>query len=215
MEEIEGNVFHLSLGGRFGDYPPADEQGFLAFPKSLYTSKLYDLIKDAERVTGITTHRFPTSLRRHYERLQAFPEGFLVLGDAISSFNPIYGQGMSSAALQVQALQNLLNERAQGTGRLDGSAPTFFAQAAEIVTTLWTLAANADFAYPQTTGERPPDLEEGARYFIALEALCAKDVQVQILVMEVINLAKPLSALSEEPLRSRVVARMRRQGAGG
>ena len=85
----------------------------------------------------------------------------------------------------------------------------------EVVSTPWTLAANFDFAYPQTTGERPPDLEEGARYFMALEALCAKDVQVQILVMEVINLAKPLSVLSEEPLRSRVLARMRRQRRDG
>jgi hypothetical protein len=122
---------------------------------------------------------------------------------------------MSSAALQVQALQNLLNERGQGTGRLDGLAPTFFAQVAEVVSTPWTLAANFDFAYPQTTGERPRDLAEHAQYFMALEALCAKDVQVHILVTEVINLAKPLSALSEEPLRSRVLARMRRQNAGG
>ena len=215
IEEIEGNIFHLSLGGRFGHYPPADEPGFLAFAKSLHTSKLYDLIKDAERVTDITTHRFPTSLRRHYERLAAFPEGFLVLGDAVSSFNPIYAQGMSSAALQVQALQNLLNERGQGTRRLDGLAPTFFAQVAEVVSTPWTLAANFDFAYPQTTGERPRDLEERAQYFMALEALCAKDVQVHILVTEVINLAKPLSALSEEPLRSRVLARMRMENPGG
>ncbi len=214
IEEIEGNVFHLSLGGRFGDYPPADEQGFLAFAKSLHTSKLYDLIKDAERVTEITTHRFPTSLWRHYERLTAFPEGFLVLGDAISSFNPIYGQGMSSAALQVQTLQNLLNGRAQGTAPLDGLAPTFFAQAAEIVTSPWTLAANADFAYPQTKGERPPDLQKGAQYSTALEELCAEDVQVHILVTEVFNLVKPLAALRADPLRSRVIAQIGKPSVG-
>ena len=78
ISEIEGDLFQLSLGGGFGVYPPTEEQGFLAFAKSLHTSKLYDLVKDAERVTDITTFRFPTSLRRHYERLTAFPEGFLV-----------------------------------------------------------------------------------------------------------------------------------------
>jgi 2-polyprenyl-6-methoxyphenol hydroxylase-like FAD-dependent oxidoreductase len=210
IEEIEGNVFHLSLGGRFGDYPPADESGFLAFAKSLRTPKLYDLIKDAERVTDITTYRFPTSLRRHYERLPAFPERFLVLGDAISSFNPIYGQGMSSAALQVQALQDLLNERSQEKVPLDGLAQRFFAKAAEVVDAPWTLAANADFAYPKTTGERPPGVGEAARYFAALDALCAEDLQVHILVMKVINLVTPPSALNDEPLRSRVLAHMQK-----
>src|SRR5215472_6947711 len=147
ISEIEGDLFHLSLGGRFGVYPPTEEQGFLAFAKSLHTSKLYDLVKDAERASDITSFRFPTSLRRHYERLTVFPEGFLVLGDAITSFNPIYGQGISSAALQVQALRHLLNERAQGTGRLDGLAASFFAHTDEVVSAPWTLAANFDFAY--------------------------------------------------------------------
>ncbi len=213
IEEIEDNLFHLSLGGRFGDYPPADEEGFLAFAKSLRTSKLYDLIKDAQRVTDISTYRFPTSLWRHFERPAVFPERFLVLGDAISSFNPIYGQGMSSAALQIEALQNLLNERAQGTARLDGLAPIFFGRAARIVTAPWTLAANADFAYPRTIGERPPDLEQRAQYFTALETLCAEDVQVHILVAKVINLVTLPSALKEEPLRSRVLAKMPKQVA--
>ena len=204
MEEIEGKVFHLTLGGRFGDYPPVDEAGFLAFTKSLYTQKLYDLIKDAKRIAEITSHRFPTVVRRHYERLETFPEGFLALGDAICSFNPVYGQGMSSAAMQAEALQGLLSERTQGTTGLEGVAGDFFARAAEVISTPWTLAASADFAYPQTKGERPKDLEQGARYFQALEALSVTDVDVQILIAEVLNLARPLADLLTESLRSRV-----------
>ena len=132
MEIIEHNTWHVTLMGRFGDYPPRDAEGFLAFAQALHTPKLYDLIKDAERVSDITTYRFPTSVQRHYERLTTFPEGFLVLGDAISSFNPFYGQGMSSAALQVQALQQLLAERAAGAQGLDGLALSFFPPAAQI-----------------------------------------------------------------------------------
>jgi 2-polyprenyl-6-methoxyphenol hydroxylase-like FAD-dependent oxidoreductase len=211
MEIIEGNTWHLTLMGRFGDYPPRDEAGFLAFAKALHTPKLYDLIKDAERVADITSYRFPTSVQRHYERLAAFPEGFLVLGDAMSSFNPFYGQGMSAAALQVQALQQLLAERATGGQGLAGLAQSFFPRAAEIIATPWTLAANQDLAYPQTQGERPADSEERAQYFAALDALTADDIEVHRLIIEVFHLVKPLSALQEEPLRSRVLARQQQQ----
>ena len=209
MEEIEDHTWHLSLAGRFGEYPPADEDGFFAFTKSLHTPILYDLIKGAERVTDIIHYRFPTSVLRHYEQLTAFPERFLVLGDAISSFNPIYGQGMSSAALQVKALQQLLTERVAGSQGLEELALTFFPKAAEVIATPWTLAAGFDFAYPQTRGERPPDMEENAQYFAALYALTGEDWEVYQLVTEVFQLAKPLPVLMEEPLRSRVEARTR------
>jgi len=195
---------------RFGDYPPVDEESFLAFARSLPTPRLYEIIKGAQRVTDIVQHRFPTSVQRHYERLPAFPGGFLVLGDAISSFNPIYGQGMSSAAIQVKALQDQLRQRTNGSQGLEGVAPDFFAKAAEVIATPWALAAASDFAFPKTVGQRPPNLEEGARYFAELDALAAEDPVVQRLISEVIQLAKPLSALSEEPLRSRVLARQRR-----
>ncbi len=211
FEEIENDTWHLSLFGRFGDYPPIDEAGFLAFAKALPTPRLYEIIRDAERVADITQHRYPTSVQRHYERLAKFPERFLVLGDGICSFNPVYGQGMSSAALQVKALQNLLTERADASQGLDGLAPAFFSRAAEVIATPWALAAASDFAYPQTVGERPPDAEDGARYSAALDALAADDVGVHRLVTEVFQLAKPLAALSAEPLRGRVLERQRKQ----
>ncbi len=211
MEIIEHQTWHATLMGRFGNYPPHDAAGFLAFAKTLHTPKLYDLIKSAERVADITAYRFPTSVRRHYERLTTFPQGLMVLGDAISSFNPFYGQGMSSAALQVQALQRLLTEREGEPQGLDGLALAFFAHAAEIVDTPWTLAAGQDFAYPETQGERPADLEERTQYFAEVDALTAEDLEVQRLMVEVINLAKPLSVLREEPLRSRVEARQLRR----
>lgn len=148
MEEIEDHTWHLSLMGRFGEYPPTDEDGFLAFARSLHTPKLYTLIKDAERVSDIVQHRFPTSVQRHYDRLTTFPDGLLVLGDAICSFNPVYGQGMTSAALQVKALQHELSERAAQTQGLEGLALSFFPKAAEVISTPWTLAAIFDFAYP-------------------------------------------------------------------
>jgi flavin-dependent dehydrogenase len=209
--EIENGTWHVSLAGRFGDYPPTDEAGFLAFAKALPSLRLYELIKDAERIVDITHHRFPTSVWRHYERLQGFPSGFLILGDAICSFNPVYGQGMSSAALQAQALQKVLRERAAQSDGLDGLASAFFPKAAEAISAPWTLAANFDFAYPQTRGERPPGLAEGAGYFAALDSLQNEDIDVQRLVTEVFQLTKPISALREEPLLSRILARLQEQ----
>jgi 2-polyprenyl-6-methoxyphenol hydroxylase-like FAD-dependent oxidoreductase len=211
MEIIEDQTWHVTLAGRFGDYPPHDAEGFLAFARALHTPRVYDLVKGAERVADITAYRFPTSVQRHYERLTSFPEGLVVVGDAICSFNPVYGQGMSSAALQVQALRQLLAERGSGPSGLDGLALAFFPKAAEIIETPWTLAAGRDFAYPQTRGERPADLEESAQYFAEVDALTAEDLEVQRLLVEVLNLAKPLAVLREEPLRSRVEAhKMRR-----
>lgn len=209
--EIENRTWHVSLAGRFGDYPPTDEAGFLAFAKALPSPRIYELIKDAERIADITHHRFPTSLWRRYELLKDFPAGFLILGDAICSFNPVYGQGMSSAALQARALQTVLREQAAQAHGLNGVAAAFFPRAAEAISAPWTLAANFDFAYPQTRGERPPGLAEGAGYFAALDSLQADDIDVQRLVTEVFQLTKPISALHEEPLLSRILVRMQQQ----
>lgn len=206
MGEIEDRTWHLSLAGRFGNYPPVAEDEFFAFARSIYHPRLYEIIKGAERVADIRHYRFPNSVQRHYERLTAFPDGLVTLGDAICSFNPVYGQGMSSAALQVKILQGLLAERAAGSQSLDGLALEFFPRAAAAVATPWALAAAQDLAYPQTTGVRPPDMAEQGQYFGRLSQLAGRDVAVRKLMAEVFHLVKPLPVLMAEPLRSRVLA---------
>ena len=208
LVQIEHDVWLASLAGRFGDYPPQDEAGFMAFAAALPTPKLYEVIRDAERVDQISHFRFPTSVLRHYERLPSFPERFLVLGDAISSFNPVYGQGMSSAALQASALGRVLEEQTTSTQGLEGLAGAFFPKAAEVINAPWTLAANFDFAFPQTTGTRSSVPSEVRRYFLTLDALTAEDIEIHKILAEVFGLARPMSALWDEPVRSRVLARM-------
>jgi hypothetical protein len=110
--------------------------------------------------------------------------------------------------LQVRALGRLLEERANEPEGLEGIAAQFFPKAAEVVSTPWTLAANFDFAYPQTTGTRASMPPEIMRYFLTLDSLSAEDAEVQKTLIEVISLARPMSTLWDEPLRSRVLARL-------
>lgn len=111
----------------------------------------------------------------------------------------------------MKVLQQLLTERVAESQRLEGLALAFFPKAAEVIVTPWILAASQDLAYPQTQGERPPNMAESAQYFAALNALAAEDMEVHKLLGEVFHLAKPLSVLMEEPLRSRVVAQQQKQ----
>jgi 2-polyprenyl-6-methoxyphenol hydroxylase-like FAD-dependent oxidoreductase len=204
---IEGDRLLVSLIGRF-IHPPTDDQGFFDFAKSLHSPLICQIIEETERLTPIAHHRVPISLQRHYERLTRFPERLLVLGDAVCCLNPVYGQGMSAAALQARALQQVLTEHGAQHG-LDKIGAAFFPKIAEINSGPWALAANLDLAYPQTRGERSPAFKERAQYMAALDRLQADDIELQRLVMAVFHLARPLSALHEEPLRSRVLAHMR------
>ena len=147
MLAMEGNRWIVSLGGWLGNHAPTDPAGFLEFGRTLARPDIYDVIKHAEPLTQAVTYAFPSNLRRRYEALTRFPGNYLVMGDALCSFNPLYGQGMSVATLEALALRDAL-ERVPSVR--DVWRP-FFKAAGKIIDGPWMIAAGSDFAFAGVT----------------------------------------------------------------
>jgi 2-polyprenyl-6-methoxyphenol hydroxylase-like FAD-dependent oxidoreductase len=144
----ENDRWIVTLMTHFGDFPPPELGGFIEFTRTLPVPDIYDVVRDAEPVGEAFTIRVPASIRHRYERLKRFPAGYLVSGDAISSFNPIYGQGMSVAALEAVALAAVLRRGSTDIAR------RFFRRAAKIVDGAWSISAGNDLRMPEAAGHR-------------------------------------------------------------
>jgi 2-polyprenyl-6-methoxyphenol hydroxylase-like FAD-dependent oxidoreductase len=201
MFPIEGDRWVVSMGGWMGDHAPTDAQGFLEYARSLPAPDIYAIISQAEPLSDIMPHKFTSSLRRHYEKLERFPNGYLVLGDAICSFNPTYGQGMTSAAMQAAELDAILSQRPASGAML---APLFFKRAAKVIDTPWQLAVGEDFRFPGTTGPKPAGLDVLNRYVARVHRATLEDPAVGAAFIQVMNLMAPPSSLMTPGMMLRV-----------
>ena len=194
---IEDDRWIVTLAGWLRDYPPDDEASFLNYARSLPASTLYEAVKDAEPVTPIFIHKFPANRRRHYERMSHFPEGFIVLGDAACVFNPLYGQGMTTAALEAKTLAACLHQqlRIRADGDLAGFARRFQKALARVVEVPWLLATSEDFRYPETQGHRPPGIRLFNWYTGRVHALAGSHPLVTLRFYEVVHMLRPPTAL--------------------
>lgn len=154
---IEHQTWILTLAGIGKDYPPTDEEGFMEFARSLRSKEIYDAIKDAKAISPIYGYQRTENRFRHYEKLERFPENFLVMGDAVCSFNPIYGQGMTVAALAGLTLANCLKQQkvSQTDRNLLGLSQRFQQQLAQINQTPWLMATSDDLRWSTTVGAKP------------------------------------------------------------
>ncbi len=194
---IEDDCWMVSLAGRLRDYPPADEAGFLEYARSLPDPSLYEAIKEAEPVTPIVTYKYAVNRWRHYERIARLPEGFVILGDAVCSFNPVYGQGMSVAALEAKVLDVCLrDQQRQGTRNDLAGFPQQFQQAiVKVVKVPWMLATGEDFRYPETEGKRPLGMNLLHWYTRRVNELTGSNPMVAGLFYQVLHLLKPPTVL--------------------
>jgi 2-polyprenyl-6-methoxyphenol hydroxylase-like FAD-dependent oxidoreductase len=204
LAPIEENRWIVTLIGWLRDYPPDNEADFLAFAHGLPQPDLYEAIQDAEPLTPIAIHKFPANRRRHYERLSSFPEGFVALGDAVCSFNPVYGQGMTAAALEVEVLNTLLYRR-RGHGDIIGFSRRFQKKITKIVDNFWLLAASEDFRYPETQGKRPLGVNLLNHYARRVHQLSTFDPQVTLLLYHVLQAIKSPMALFSPHILAKVL----------
>lgn len=179
----------VSLFGYHGDHPPLTFDEIIAFARSLAVPDLYLALRRATAAGEPVRFRFPSAFRRRYDQLRRFPEGLVVLGDAVCSFNPIYGQGMSVAALEALELRDHLRR----TGLRHYRAMR--RRIARVSGAAWTTSVNNDLRMPWIEGRRTVLVRVGNAYMTMLYRVVGKDHRVARAFMRVANLVDPPSAL--------------------
>jgi 2-polyprenyl-6-methoxyphenol hydroxylase-like FAD-dependent oxidoreductase len=190
---VENNRWVVTLSGVERDYPTNDEVEFLEFAKSLRSPAIYDALCRATPISPIHCYRRTESRWCHYEKLPSMPKGMVALGDAVCAFNPVYGQGMTAAALGAvelgRCLQQMSPQQSNFTHR-------FQQRLAQVLKTPWLMSTGEDFRWPATTGERPGWLSQRLQGYIDRVTQAANgDARIQADFIKVAHLAEPPGVL--------------------
>jgi 2-polyprenyl-6-methoxyphenol hydroxylase-like FAD-dependent oxidoreductase len=179
---------------------------FLEASRSLITPTVYEALRYAEPPEGIRHYRFPVSTWKHFERLPRLPRGVLPVADAFCRFNPIHGQGMSSAAKQALLLQDVLYRAAADPDPIAAVQAGFITEVASVLETPWIMSTSADLAFPQTRGERPDNFAQAREFEAALFRAAVADPVVHRAMIEVAHLMQPHQRLHEPDMVRRIEA---------
>jgi 2-polyprenyl-6-methoxyphenol hydroxylase-like FAD-dependent oxidoreductase len=189
----------VSFGGYFGDIASTDVQMHADYASTLPTPEFYEIVANAEPLGDFATIRHPANMRRRYERLERFPDDYLVIGDAICNFNPVYGQGMTVAAQEAALLHECLSD-----GKAD-LARRFFRAAATTIDTPWDIAVGNDLRHPQVEGPRPAKVRFINWYVGRVHQAARHDARVSDAFLQVANLQAPPERLLQPRVAMRVL----------
>lgn len=198
---IQDNGVHLvTAGGQARDYPPKGEEEFAEYLRTSMCPALHDVYARAEPLSEIVTTRTGVNRLRRFDRLAARPARFIPIGDAVCAFDPIYGQGMTTAAL---CARHLGRELAR-TEDIDAVVESFPADVLSVTEFAWNLATGVDAHFPGAvvqgvdTGSAR---EEDAAYFRAVQDCATEDPDVLVALVET------QGRMTSEPIRRPEIAK--------
>ena len=189
---VEGDRWIVTVAGTRPDYPPTDESGFMTFIEGMKTPKLAEAIRQAEPLSPIYGYQRMENHWRHFERLARWPEGFVVVGDAVCHLNPYYGQGMAVSAQVALELKQALQQ-----GNRPGLAQRYQKALAKVFASPWVLATSEDMRSPATEGSGHPSISDRLMYGYVdrLKQLIAQDPKALRTFVGVSHLLTPSTAL--------------------
>jgi 2-polyprenyl-6-methoxyphenol hydroxylase-like FAD-dependent oxidoreductase len=209
MLRCENDTWLFTVFGIAGREPARDFAAMCEFVEDCAPAHMLAAVRAAERVGEPVQHRMPSSQWRRYDKMRRFPEGLLVTGDAICSFNPIYAQGMSVAAAEALAMRDCLS---LGTRDL---ARRFFRAAAGPIRQAWQLSTNPDLALPEIDGTPPLVARVFNAYVDRVLAAAESDAAIVNQFFRVTSLLDPATRLLRPGVMWRVArAEKRRRGHG-
>ena len=186
----------VTLGGYLGEAAPGDLDGFRDFAASLPSAHVASRIANLTPVGEARTFKYHASTWRRYDKMRRLPEGFVVFGDAVCSFNPIYGQGMTVAAREALVLRDVIARH--GTSRV---GQRFAKAAAKEIAVPWELAASSDLRFPAVQGRRTAKAAMVNRYLERYFRAAEHDDHLGLAFLEVVNLvARPESLMKPAKL---------------
>jgi 2-polyprenyl-6-methoxyphenol hydroxylase-like FAD-dependent oxidoreductase len=205
---FENDMWMFTVFGMAGREPPGDLAGMLSFAEEYGPDHVLAAVRAAEPVGEVIRHRMPSSQWRRYDKMRRFPDGLLVCGDAICSFDPIYGQGMTVSALDAVALRNSLR---RGTNNL---ARRYFRAAAKSIGVAWRMGAGSDLAFPEVEGRRSLSTKASNWFADWILSACESDALIVEKFFRVNNFIDPPVRLMHPAFISRVAAVNLRRGQG-
>ena len=162
-----------------------------------FEPSIFERVRDAEPLSELRTFRKPTANRRKAWEAAKWPERLVPIGDALSSVNPTYGQGMTVAACEADALAGLLDARSADNAGLDGLASSYLTKAGEISGRAWSLSLNSDYVYDETEGERPPTFAMNRAMAATLRKLADDDLDFRTFRYRLVHMVADANALRE------------------
>jgi 2-polyprenyl-6-methoxyphenol hydroxylase-like FAD-dependent oxidoreductase len=206
---IEGDRWMVTVAGINGDVPPTDEAGFLEFARGMRSPAIADAVERLEPAGPIVGFRRTENRRRRYESLRGAPDGFVVVGDAACAFNPVYGQGMSVAALTAEALDGAVDDHlARSGGDLAGVSVRLQALVARTNAGAWMSATGEDMRWPGTEGGKATAADRlVGRYMARVVAAATVDPVANTAFFRVVAMLAPPTSLLRPALAWRVLSR--------